>query len=82
VRGVDMVNFIWAIGASFILSINFGIIITLMIILHEIPQEIGDFGVLVYGGFSKFKALYYNFIIALTCVLGTVVGYLISVNLI
>ena len=41
------------IGASFIVSINFGIITTLVIIMHEIPQEIGDFGVLVYGGFSK-----------------------------
>ena len=67
------------IGASFIVSINFGIITTLMIIMHEIPQEIGDFGVLVYGGFSKFKALYYNFLIALTCVLGTIIGYFISV---
>jgi len=67
------------IGASFIVSINFGIITTLVIIMHEIPQEIGDFGVLVYGGFSKFKALYYNFVIALTCVLGTIVGYFISV---
>jgi zinc and cadmium transporter len=67
------------IGASFLVSINFGIITTLVIIMHEIPQEIGDFGVLVYGGFSKFKALYYNFVIALTCVLGTIVGYFISV---
>jgi len=67
------------IGASFLVSINFGTITTLMIIMHEIPQEIGDFGVLVYGGFSKFKALYCNFVIALTCVLGTIVGYFISV---
>jgi len=66
------------IGASFLVSINFGIITTLVIIMHEIPQEIGDFGVLVYGGFSKFKALYYNFVIALTCVLGTMGGYFIS----
>ncbi len=68
------------IGASFILGIRFGIITTLVIILHEIPQEIGDFGVLVYGGFSKLKALYYNFLTALTCVLGTIAGYFISVN--
>ena len=68
------------IGASFLVSINFGLITTLMIILHEIPQEIGDFGVLVYGGFTKFKALYFNFLIALTCVLGAIVGYFISVN--
>ena len=67
-------------GASFLVSINFGLITTLMIILHEIPQEIGDFGVLVYGGFTKFKALYFNFLIALTCVLGAIAGYFISVN--
>lgn len=69
------------IGASFMVSIHFGIITTLVIIMHEIPQEIGDFGVLVYGGFSKFKALYYNFLIALTCVVGTIMGYFISGNM-
>jgi len=69
------------IGASFMVNIRFGVVTTLVIILHEIPQEIGDFGILLYGGFSKFKALYYNFIIALTCVLGTIIGYFISVNL-
>jgi len=69
------------IGASFLVSIRFGIITALVIILHEIPQEIGDFGVLVYGGFSKFKALYYNFLTALTCVLGTILGYFISANI-
>jgi len=67
-------------GASFLVSINFGLITTLMIILHEIPQEIGDFVVLVYGGFTKLKALYFNFLIALTCVLGAIAGYFISVN--
>lgn len=66
------------IGTSFIVSISFGIITTLVIILHEIPQEIGDFAVLLYGGFSKFKALYYNFLSALTCILGTIIGYFIS----
>ncbi len=69
------------IGASFVVSVNFGVITTLVIILHEIPQELGDFGVLVYGGFTKRKALYYNFVIALTCVLGTILGYFISANI-
>jgi len=66
------------IGSSFMLSVHFGIITTLVIILHEIPQEIGDFGVLVYGGFSKAKALFYNYISSLTCILGTVIGYILS----
>ncbi len=69
------------IGASFLISINFGIITTLVIIFHEIPQEIGDFGVLIYGGFKKFKALLYNFISALTCIIGTIVGFHLSVNM-
>jgi zinc and cadmium transporter len=69
------------IAASFLVSIRFGIITSLVIILHEIPQEIGDFGVLVYGGFSKFKALYYNFVTALSCVIGAMLGYFISANI-
>lgn len=69
------------IGASFLVSIKFGIITTLVIIFHEIPQEIGDFAVLVYGGFSKARALAYNFISALTCVLGSAIGYQLSARL-
>lgn len=69
------------IGASFLVNINFGIITTLIVIMHEIPQEMGDFGILVYGGFSKVKALYCNFLIALTCILGTMLGYFISANM-
>jgi zinc and cadmium transporter len=46
-----------------------------MIILHEIPQELGDFGVLVYGGFEKIRALGFNFLSQLTCVIGGVAGF-------
>lgn len=63
------------IGTSFMVSIPLGVAATLAIIFHEIPQEIGDFGVLVYGGFSRAKALFYNFLSALAAVAGTVVGY-------
>lgn len=66
------------IAASFLISFNFGIITTLIIILHEIPQELGDFGVLVYGGFSKAKALFYNFLSALMAIIGALMGYFIS----
>ncbi len=65
------------IGASFALNLRFGFVTTLAIILHEIPQELGDFGVLVYGGLSRRKALYLNFLTALVCVLGTVIGYFV-----
>jgi len=63
------------IGASFFVDIQLGIVTTMAIILHEIPQEIGDFGILVYGGFGKWKALYYNFLSAATAIFGTIVGY-------
>ena len=66
------------IAASFIVSFKLGMVTTLAVVLHEIPQELGDFGVLIYGGFSKSKALAYNFISALTAVLGAIVGYFIS----
>ncbi len=63
------------IGASFTVDIRFGAITSLVIMFHELPQEIGDMGVLLYGGFSKSKALVFNFLSALTCILGTLIGY-------
>jgi zinc and cadmium transporter len=65
-------------AASFVVSIPLGITTTIAIATHEIPQEIGDFGVLLYGGFSKKKAITLNFAIALTAVLGGIVGYFVS----
>lgn len=58
------------IGVSYLLSIEVGIATTLAIIMHEIPQEIGDFGVLIYAGYSRARALFYNFLSALTAVIG------------
>jgi len=49
--------------------------VTLAIAFHEIPQEIGDFGVLLYSGFKKGKALFYNFAAALTVLVGVILGY-------
>lgn len=66
------------IAVSFVTSIPLGIATTLAIAFHEIPQEIGDFGVLVYGGFNKYRALILNFLIALTVVFGGIVGYFVS----
>ena len=65
-------------AASFVVSIPLGITTTIAISTHEIPQEIGDFGVLLYGGFSKKKAIVLNFVVALTAVLGGIVGYFVS----
>jgi len=66
------------IGASFLVSVHFGIITTMLILAHEIPQELGNFAVLVYSGFGKTKALLYNFLAQLTCVVGGVVGFFLS----
>ncbi|MBM3253515.1 MAG: ZIP family metal transporter [Candidatus Omnitrophica bacterium] len=73
-------NFIdgMVIAVSFSFSLKVGIITTLAVIFHEIPQELGDFGVLVYGGFNKKKALFFNFLIALTAFGGAILGYFIS----
>ena len=63
------------IAAAFITDIHLGLITSFLIIGHEIPQEIGDFAVLLHGGMKKRKALLYNFISQLTAVLGGLVGY-------
>lgn len=69
------------LAATFITDIRLGMITSLMIALHEVPQEIGDFGVLLYAGLQKNKALLLNFIVALTIVIGGIVGYFLSIYL-
>jgi len=66
------------IAASFAVSFSIGVITTLIVALHEIPQEIGDFGILIYGGIKKRRALFLNFLSAVSVVLGGAVGYFIS----
>jgi len=66
------------IAASFVVNPSLGWTTTLVIALHEIPQELGDFGVLVYSGFDKRKALASNFLVALTAVLGGVFGFYLT----
>jgi zinc and cadmium transporter len=65
------------LAASFLTSIPLGVITSFAIALHEIPQEIGDFGTLIYGGFDRVKALILNYISASTILLGSVVGYVL-----
>ncbi|TAN62195.1 ZIP family metal transporter [bacterium] len=66
------------IAAGFASSVSLGVFTTIMVIVHEIPQELGDFGVLVYGGFSKRKALFCNFLSALAAFGGALAGYFLS----
>ncbi|MEK6589324.1 MAG: ZIP family metal transporter [Nitrospinota bacterium] len=66
------------IGASYMTSIPIGITTTFAVILHEIPQEIGDFGVLVNGGLSVRKALVFNLLSAVTSILGAIISLVIG----
>ncbi|MCP6718193.1 MAG: ZIP family metal transporter [Patescibacteria group bacterium] len=66
------------IAASFATSFSIGVITTLVVAFHEIPQEIGDFGILVYGGIEKVKALFLNFLSATGVIFGGIVGFFIS----
>lgn len=66
------------IAASFLASAPLGVLSTLSIIAHEIPQEIGDFSLLVWGGFSKKRALLFNFLSALTAFAGAILTYFLA----
>jgi len=68
------------IAAAFIVNFGVGIVTTVVVISHELPQELGDFGVLVYGGFDRKKALIYNFLAQLTSVLGGIIGFFLIGN--
>jgi len=67
-----------AIASSFMISIPAGIITWIACAAHEIPQELGDFGILIHGGWDKYKALLFNFFSALTIILGGLLTYFIS----
>jgi zinc and cadmium transporter len=66
------------IAASYSISIQLGVVTTLAVIFHEIPQELSDFCVLVYGGFSRAKALLFNFLSATLAIFGALLGYFLS----
>ena len=66
------------VAGSYIASIPLGIATTIAVVLHEIPQEIGDFAILIHSGMSRKKALFMNFLSALTAVLGALVVFWFS----
>ncbi len=68
------------IAVTFLTSIPLGVATTIAVIAHEIPHELGDFFLLTYGGFPNKKALWYNFLSALTAVAGTVFVFIFSKN--
>lgn len=65
------------IAGSFIVSFPMGLVTSFAVAFHEIPQEIGDFAVLIYGGFKKLKALFLNFVSATLAILGGLIGLLL-----
>jgi zinc and cadmium transporter len=67
-----------SVAASFLVSIPLGISAWLAAAAHEVPQELGDFGVLVHGGWAKRRALLFNFVSALTFLVGSIVAYVAS----
>lgn len=66
------------IAASFMVSPELGVTTAFAIALHEVPQELGDYAVLVHGGFSRVRAALFNGVTALTVILGGVAGYFLS----
>lgn len=69
------------IASAFSISTELGIITTIAVILHEIPQEIGDFGVLIYSGMSPKKALGFNFLSALSAFAGAGIFWIVGETL-
>lgn len=70
------------IGGTYAVNFSLGLTTTLAIVFHEIPQEVGDFGILVAGGYSKTRALFYNFLTALTAFAGAILAISISAKII
>ena len=65
------------IAAAFLTDVRLGVVTAMAVIAHEIPQEVGDYVVLLNAGFSKTKALVYNALSGLAAVLGGVLGYFV-----
>lgn len=64
-----------AIGAAFLTDIRLGIVTWLIAAAHEIPQEMGDFGILVHSGWSRRRALSWNLVSASTVLVGALAAY-------
>jgi len=70
-----------AVAGTFLIDIRLGVITWLAAAAHEVPQELGDFGVLVHGGWQRRQALLYNVLSALTFLAGGLVAYGASLRL-
>ncbi|TSC73573.1 MAG: Zinc transporter ZIP [Parcubacteria group bacterium Gr01-1014_48] len=66
------------IALAFLADMRLGILTTFAILLHEVPQEVGDFSILIHGGMSHTHAFRYNFLVSLTTIGGAVITYLVG----
>ncbi len=66
-----------AIAAAFLTDVRLGVVTTLAVIAHEIPQEVGDFMILLHVGYSRRTALLLNLLASLTSVAGGIAGYFV-----
>jgi len=66
------------IAGSYLANVGLGIATTIAVLFHEIPQEIGDFGVLLHAGMKRKKALFMNFLTALTSLLGVFLVFILG----
>jgi zinc and cadmium transporter len=70
-----------AIASSFLVSIEVGAVTWIAAAAHELPQELGDFGILVHGGWKKYRALFVNFISASMILPGGLITYFVSIEM-
>ncbi len=63
------------ITAAFLSDIHLGVVTAIAVAAHEIPQEVGDFAILLHSGYSKGKALFYNLLSSLTSIVGAIIAY-------
>ena len=63
------------IALAFLTDISVGVGASLAVVMHEIPQEVSDFAIMLHSGFSKWRAMMYNVLVSLTTILGALLGY-------
>jgi len=75
-------NFIDGVFIAFAFAAGFstGILAAIAVILHEIPQEASDFAVMLHGGFSRKRALFWNTVVSITTVVGAIIGYYLTIS--
>jgi zinc and cadmium transporter len=67
-----------AVGGAFVADLELGLVAWLVAAAHEVPQELGDFGILVHSGWSQRAALLFNLLSGLTFLIGALIAYALS----